>query len=393
VAAAKDKKNGDGAAAAAGGGSGGGGGGGAGAADIVVPAIDNQKLDAYASSIGKLKLVPKVEKHFDNTPRGTLFATDPPGGTKVKAGSTVTLLVSAGFPEVAFDDDKNVLLISGANGDKVDTIAKGPKREKDPTFSFDGTQVAFQSDGQVFLKNVAKQGQTAIPLTDPSDFFKDLSWAPTGDANVLAMLKAPKDPNAKDANQLCFGQVTAKGMTPACRAAPDGVELDRSINWAPNGKSVLVFGFKVDQNLQPTGEFGIVRFRAKKPFSADPNDWRPGKFITDVSQTNKGVLDAAISPDGKQMAVVDNFNGPGQFRVEIVKPGDPQLQQPKELKVVGCKVIWLPDGSELLVVRADDCATYTTGDLVRVPLKNPENQQQLRLNGDNPSYQPLTIQP
>ena len=55
----------------------------------------------------------------------------------------MTLLVSAGFPQLAFDDDKNIQLVNGANGKKLDPIAKGPAREKDPTYNADGTHVAY----------------------------------------------------------------------------------------------------------------------------------------------------------------------------------------------------------------------------------------------------------
>jgi beta-lactam-binding protein with PASTA domain len=382
-AEAKKKKGGAGGAAG-----GGGGGGGGAAADIIVPAIAGQELDAFAQKISKDKLVPQVVKKFDNSPKGTLFATDPPGGTKVAAGSTVKLLVSAGFPELAFDDDKNVLLISGANGEKLDPIAKGSQREKDPTWSFAGDRVAFQSEGQIFLKNPAKPDEEAIPLTQQGDFFKDLAWAPTGNANVLAMIRVPD----KGLNELCLGQITKDGMTPACLAGPKDVMMTNAVNWAPDGKQILVFGFKVDANGQPTGAFGMLRFTTKKPFSFDVKDYkRPTKFLSDVSQTDKGMIDAAISPDGKQIAVVANFNQPGQFRVSIAKRKDFLLQNARELKVKACKVIWLPDQTELLVVQADDCNTFTTGDLVRVNIKNPDQQQQLRLAGDNPSYQPLTI--
>src|SRR3954453_10932631 len=370
------------------GGGGAGGAGGGAAADIIVPAIAGQKLDAFAQTISKDKLVPQVVKKFDNSPKGTLFATDPPGGTKVEAGSTVKLLVSAGFPQLAFDDDKDVLLISGANGEKLDPIAKGNQAEKDPTWSFAGDRVAFQSEGQVFLKDPAKPDETAIPLTQPGDFFKDLAWAPTGNANVLAMLRVPD----KGLRELCLGQITKDGITPACLAGPTDVMMDSSVNWSPDGRSILVFGFKVDATGQSTGAFGMVRFSTKKPFSFDVKDWkRPTRFLSDVSETGKGMLDAAISPDGKQMAVVANFNAPQQFRVLIAKRNDFLLQNAKDLKVKACKVIWLPDQTELLVVQADDCNTFQTGDLVRVNLKDPDKQQQLRLAGDNPSYQPLTI--
>jgi hypothetical protein len=56
--------------------------------------------------------------------------------------------------------------------------------------------------------------------------------------------------------------------------------------------------------------------------------------------------------------------------------------------VRACKVIWRPDGLELVVVQADDCIRAATGDLVRFPVDDPDSQQQLKLGGDNPVYQP-----
>ena len=77
----KDKDKGkDGAAGAGAAGAGAGGGA---AADIVVPAIDGAKLDAYAKKIADLGVVPVVSKQFNDAPPGTPFATVPPGGTKV----------------------------------------------------------------------------------------------------------------------------------------------------------------------------------------------------------------------------------------------------------------------------------------------------------------------
>ena len=53
--------------------------------------------------------------------------------------------------------------------------------------------------------------------------------------------------------------------------------------------------------------FGIVRWKVKtgKPaFSADTADWSKGKFLTDMDNPNKGVLDAEVSPDGKRFLVM-----------------------------------------------------------------------------------------
>ena len=75
---------------------------------------------------------------------GELFGTDPPGGTEVKAGSEVKLLVSAGFPQIAYDNGKDVLLVNGADGKRLGTIAKSPRIEKEPDASgpLDGSAIA-----------------------------------------------------------------------------------------------------------------------------------------------------------------------------------------------------------------------------------------------------------
>jgi hypothetical protein len=336
-----------------------------GATGVRVPAIDNQNVDAYAAAIGKLKLVPQIQKQFDATPKGTLFATIPAGGETVPAGGTVTLLVSGGFPEIAHDDDHNVRLIGGAKGKKLGSIAKGPAVEKDPTWSFDGSELADQADGQIFLKDMLKPKSSTTALTDGSESFKDLAWAPTGNAKVLAMLREPSDPS--QVRQLCLGEIVGKQMAePACLPAPQGIELDRTIRWAPNGKSMLIFGFGADQNLTKTDVLGMGRYRTSTPFSTNPRDWHGGTFVTPHSQPTNGALDASFSADGKRIAEIDNFNGPGQFRVSLIKPNDLQLQHRHKLNVIGCKVIWRPDDKDLLVVHASDCAQEITGELLGV---------------------------
>ena len=48
---------------------------------------------------------------------------------------------------------------------------------------------------------------------------------------------------------------------------------------------------------------------------------------------------------------------------------------------------------ELVVVQADDCFVSETGELVRISAADPQqDQQSLQLNGDNPVFQPLTIE-
>ena len=80
---------------------------------------------------------------FSAKKKGTLIRTEPPAGTKLEAGDKVKIVVSGGFPELTYDDGKNILLANGANGKRFPAVAKGPTEDTDPTFSADGTKIAY----------------------------------------------------------------------------------------------------------------------------------------------------------------------------------------------------------------------------------------------------------
>jgi beta-lactam-binding protein with PASTA domain len=359
----------------------GGGGGGGGAKDIVIPAIDGAKVDDYAAKLADDELVPQTKRVFDASPIGTLFKTEPPGGTKAAAGDKVTLFVSAGSPQLAFDDDKNIQLVNSANGKKLDPIAKSPAREKDPTYSFDGANVAYISGGRVFLKDMEKPDATALPLTKQGDEYSDPAWAPTADLNLIAMARK----NGDDTD-LCIGQVTKDGMTPRCITEPK-FATGRSIHWAPDGKTIIAFGVRTGH----PEEFGMFRWRSKKAFSPDANDWGTGKLVTDTSKANEGVLDAVWSPDGSRLALTSNQGG-GPFQLYLGKKDDFLLTAAKPTTVRACKIAWRSDGEALVVVQADENCQESVGALVRLSATNPkEDQDEVGFNGDNPVFQPLTI--
>jgi PASTA domain-containing protein len=319
---------------------------------------------------------------FNAAPKGTVFGTDPPAGTKVAAGAKVKVLVSAGFPELVFDNGSDVLLANGATGKPLDPVAKGPNLEKDPTFSFDGTRVAYVGGRRIFVANLAKKNSTPVALTDDTEEYRDPAWAPTADVNVLAMARAGKD----DDHDLCFGQITKDGMTPSCIADPK-VNIGRAIHWAQDGKSITAFGVL---NNGALNTFGIMRWKSKKAFSPDAADWGKGKFITDVSSPNHGVIDAAVSPNGKQLALISNL-GKSFFQLYLAKPTDFAMAKAKPTKVPACKVTWRTDSQEMAIVQADDACSQDVGSISRVPLATPTQHFEIAARGDNPTYQPLTI--
>jgi beta-lactam-binding protein with PASTA domain len=373
AAAAKAKAKGGGASA-----DGGGGGSGV-AAKIRVPPIDGAELAAYAKKVSDEKLVPETVRSYDGSKPGTVFATDPPENTEVAQGTKVTLRVSAGFPQIAFDDGKDVRLINGFSGKKLAPIAKGPERESDPTFKPDGTRLAYSSDGVVFLANLEKPDEKPIALSGKDQDFLDLSWAPTTDVNVLAMAGAKGDDR-----DLCFGRITADGMGTGCIEEPD-FAVTSAIRWRPNGKLITATA------VRSPGRFGIVRWRSDKPFSADPNDWGKGRFITDTNTPNKGVIDAALSPDGKRLALVANTRSSNFFRLYMTKPGDFTLEEARATTVRACKAAWRSDSREIVVVQADEACSEDVGSLIRLSPDDPRQQTELSAFGDNPEYQPLPL--
>ena len=286
--------------------------------------------------------MPNPTRRFDDAPVGQLVAVVPEPGTKVKKGAKVQLIVSAGQPQVIFTNEKDILRVNGANGQKLDPIADDDALlETNPTWNAAGTHVAYAADGRIMLKDITKDNADAVPLSPAGSDDSNLAWAPIADTNVIAFTRA----TAEDAD-LCFGKVTRDGMDANCIIEPK-VTPNRVVHWAPDGKSILAFAGKNDQSAA-----GIMRWRLKQgkdPFSSNPSDWSKGRFVSDIERPNKIMIDATISPDGKQIAMISNL-GSSRFQLFLgdVKDGF-DIEKAKKTNVRACKVVWRSDGRELLV--------------------------------------------
>ncbi len=354
---------------------------------LVVPAIDG-KAAAFAKRLADLGLVPRTKTVYDAAPAGTVLSTTPREGAEVRPSTVVQLRVSAGSPLLAYDDEQDVLLVDGFSGDRVDVLARTPTIDKDPTFSADGERVAYQADGQILQADVDDPDEPPVELTRFGDQYSNLAFAPTPKRDVLAMLRA----QPSGLSELCVGRVVQRRMNPTCVDPPPGVRLTRTLRWSPDGRTLLVLGF----TMKRPSEFGMVRYRSPRAFSANAADWRTSGYATDITQPERGVLDAAYSPDGKRLAIVSNLTGPGEFRVSLTSPARLDSDPGTPLPVTGCKVVWRPDGIELVVMQNDDCVRAETGRLLGVPLGHPRDQRTLQeegSTGDNPVFQPLTFEP
>jgi WD40 repeat protein len=331
--------------------------------------------------------VPEVVKRFDDSPPPTLFATDPPGGTKVAKGAKVKLLVSVGQPQIVYTNGKDILRADGRNGKKFDPVAASPSDEEQPTWSADGTRVAYTADGKIFLKDITKKEAPSIPLPHGNDIYENLAWAPTPEINLLAMtqtLSDPNDPNAPLNTDLCLGVITKEPLAVKCFDEPT-FAVGRALHWSSDGRQILGVGTK-GGNV-----FGIVRWKVKadKPaFSPNPDDWSRGHFVTDISTPGKGVFDAALSPDGKHLAMITNL-GSSFFRLVLAKPGDFLMTQAKPTSLHACKLAWRSDSQQLMVVEADALCQEGVGSLVRFDINNVNSQQQIGALGNDPEFQPI----
>ena len=120
-----------------------------------------------------------------------MFRVEPKPGTEVEPGTDVTLFVSAGFPQLAFDNDRDVLLVSGAEGKQARADRQELAGREGPGVERRRHQ---RSRTPATARSSCATSRTRTPrpqpLTKEGERFRDLAWAPTADVNALAMIKS-----------------------------------------------------------------------------------------------------------------------------------------------------------------------------------------------------------
>ncbi len=357
---------------------------GAGGAALVVPPIAGATLSAYQRLLVKRGLKAKAAARIDPARRGAVIATSPVPGTKVKAGGTVAVTVSAGFPDLAFDDGTSLAAVLGSSGLAVKDFAAAAGVGVTPTWDPAATEVAYVAGGSIFV--VAARGPTPPPVelaaSTASVTYADPSFAPHPGSGLLASVR-----QATGADGLCLSRVRPAGAASAPRCLPvPGWRLG-AITWAPDGRSVLVAATSAGDS----GEFGLLQFVTAEPFSGRISQWTTTGALVTPHPSGHGVLAGAVSPDGRRLAVLADTTG-GRFRLLLTGPTDLMLQHAKVTSVAGCALAWRSDGLELAVVVAGDPACATpTGPIFGLSVVKPESLKMIALKGRDPAWQPVSL--
>jgi beta-lactam-binding protein with PASTA domain len=288
--------------------------------DAKVPPLQGRTVTAYARAVAASELVPRVVRAVDPAPAGTLVAVRPRPGTPLQAGARVRLIVAAGVPRLAFDTGAVVRLFDPRSGRTARQASPPQGKAVEPSWSADGRRLLYRVGRRLVLVSPRLADRGRVVYAGDAKYAA-ATFAPDASTNVLALVRR----TGRDGD-LCFARVGAGDLRPRCAADPRW-DLGRQISWRRGGRELLVFGVRRGR----PGTFGMLRYRSARPFSANPRDWR-GELVTDASRRGRGVIAAAYSPSGGEVALVTNVGLP-RFQVLVARPHDLRTPDARPLPV------------------------------------------------------------
>jgi Tol biopolymer transport system component/predicted Ser/Thr protein kinase len=218
---------------------------------------------------------------------------------------------------------------SRATSVQVVPLTTYPGREAEPTFSPDGSQVAFSWNGEnqdnhdIYVKVIG----TEQPLRLTSDPARDGSPAWSPDGGRIAFLRAQPGGGSEV-------RLIAPTGGPETRLTEVGSPPEDGLAWSPDGQSLAV----VDRS-SPKEPFGLFVF--------DTATGRKERLTSPASATAfRGDLQPAFSPDGRTVAFKRADPGPAFVQVVPASGGEPRALAPTNHGTT--RLAWTPNGEEII---------------------------------------------
>src|SRR5262249_13911426 len=154
------------------------------------------------SRLADAGLLAQATQVIATEPKGTVLAAEPDTG-ELDPGATVKLKVSAGYPELAFDDGEHILLADGADGSPRRRLRlAGGETQTQPAWTPDGELVyrgGYANAGRIWIADAGPTPSGGRPLTDGG--YDDRRPAVSPDGTTVAFVRGA---SRGDHHRLCF---------------------------------------------------------------------------------------------------------------------------------------------------------------------------------------------
>ena len=360
-------------------------GGGDGMRATSVPSTSGSGAIAAAATVRAAGLRSRTTLVIAKAAPGTVVRTVPAAGERPSSDERVRIVVSAGFPRLAYDVGDDVVTAGGATGDAFAAVLRGETPETAPSWVPGGRAVVVRSEGGLVIAATDEHPlPVRLELGGAGGDLDEPSVAPAGRRTVMAFVS--HQPESGDL--VCFTRLSGRSASrPSCRRL-DGWRLGE-LTWMPHGRTLLAAATPLDSADR---RFGLLRLTTRTPFTVHAGDWRGGTSLVTPAQPGRGVIAAAVAPSGRRLAVVTS-HAIGSFQIAIAAAGDLALRHARLLPLQACDVAWRPDGAELAVVQSDNECAQPLGRVVRVAPGRPRLVETVVLRGRDPAWQPLELGP